>query len=718
MAERTADYHVIVSAGGVDTETEWQFVPSASERTEFHRWLAEPLQRPSVVLPLLPATNSPYETIAFVWAKRRTRVAVALSALAQSAGAKFISPTGPDALMRAHSEAPTRLNSGDSLVLTSAEPVELSSMRAWGVGSGVAFDNGELRRSRDVVGALSSAPIAGRESPRFMSRNCGDFLAAVRFADGHTEFHTDYLGVSGWFEYVSDKVHIVASSFLLAVRVAAAVGENLALNLDVIDADFTSLTQPFQQPLLDQLELAGFSCVTPDKVLSVSSTGERMTSLSLLGSDVAAPDRLTAERYTDLIEQAAEEIRANCRAIVSDPDIESIRCDITGGLDSRLVLAGILSTAASDTRVSLFTEESAGSDFSDDEEVALLIADYTGLSFSDQTAINIGQCAVEHLAAKQVAATFGTYWHRLHDHPWVWDAKTVYVGGAGLGNVARDYSTSGWQLAPARVAAVEEVARNLALQVFKWRGRASLKAAPRAGISSIASAWDTLPGDEAEKGSLLFNFHRARFHGGGAIPASLGAWRISPGATRALHLLRLMAGPLLNGPRVQIDLIHKLNPGLAAIPYGRESYNEAYSAVHGELRRDLRPNPGKLTRARKEATEHLTWVDCETCAATPSRTPASREALATLAHESLRELGRDEDLREILLPAYRFFRDHLGTTFPLEHSYSRTVMNKVLHLHALWSLAVPSQDRQRLGSLGAATRAKMDQLRNRARRHS
>lgn len=708
LSRNSADYHAVVSVGDEVLETEWQFVPSADDKAAFANWLDEPLTETRIDLPAIAPTNRPYEAVAFVWPQRGVAVEPSLWNLATASDASVYALKAEPRVLRRPD--PDLARGGLPFVLSTAHPVRVSSVGGIGFGSGFAFDHGTLRRSSEVVRALSLVSREpGREggSPHFASDQCGDFAAAVLRSDHGTEFHTDYLGVSAWFEYESERIRVVASSYLLAVRIAEAFGEVLSLNLDTIDADLTSLTQPFQQPILDELELSGFSCVPPNVVVSVRPDGTRTTHLSTLGEDLRSPERLTVARYNELIDMAADELRLNCAAIMTDPSIVTVRCDITGGLDSRLVLAGLRATQSSQQKIVLYTEPSEGAPSPDDERIALLVAEHTGLSFSDEYPTNLGECRVEHLAAQHVAATFGVYWHRPHQHACVWDASKVYVGGAGLGNVARDYSTDGWQLTTAKVASIDEVSLNLARQVFKWRGRATLKAAPAKGIRNIARSWDCVPGDETEKGSQLFNSHRARFHGGGAIPAALGTWRMSPGATRSLHLLRLMAGPLMAGPRVQIDLIHRLDPGLAAIPYGRDSYNHAYSAVHGDLREDLVGDATALAEARERAAAGLDWHSCETCDE-PASSPADQRTLADLTLQSLRELGRDPSLHEIILPAHRFAIEHLGSTFPMEHSYSRTFVNKVLHLHAMWHLSAESRRKAALakgrGPLGLLSR--------------
>jgi len=689
------DLHVVVDAGDLTTETEWQFVPRESEREEYEAWLGEVGVEVGIDLPVPTVANHPYETVAYVRFAQGTsssRAEYSLGEIARKTASEVFALSMGDGDLHGELQCvdPERLTADRPFILASARATEIEP-GSWAFGSGIAFDHGTMRRGSETARALqirSGAALEAKQASRYESLQSGDFITAVWHSDGSIEFHTDYAGTSAWYEYKSERVRIVASSFLLAAWLAKECGERLSLDLKVIDADFTSLTQPFQQPLLDDLELAGFSCLRADQVLVLSDTGGELRELSQFGRDIVRPDSFTISRYNELVDAAVKELVDNCGAIASDPSISHVRCDISGGLDSRLVLAGFLAgPSASVAKLSLYTETAGHSPSPKDQEVAMLVSDATGIPFDDQPEVSIGPCTVRHIAYSQIVANFGTYWHRTHGHAREWDPTTVYAGGAGLDNIARDYTTSSWQLVAPKVANPQELSLDLAHQMFKWRGRASLKAAPRAGLVAIAELWGQIPGDQLDKGSHLFNFYRARFHGGGANPAMLGVGRVGPGPTRSLHLLRLMSGRVFSVPRVQLEILHRLNPSLAAVPYGDDKYNKAYSAVFGLLRSDLAPDSTKLSGARDRRSAAHRWAACPDCEE-PREMSNEKVSLIALAEQALRELGNDPVLNELMLPAFRFARDHLGSTYAMDHSYAKTFVNKVLQLHAMWRLTL------------------------------
>lgn len=695
------DYHVAAVVGDQTFASEWQFVPGIAVLEEYRAWLDTPQDVLTFSLPTPPRANKPFESIAVISTSHAWRANVEDwdSCVLKDYCRPFtmVNDSGRVEVAESPTTDPGWLKPSTTVAVSSVPPLRLNTDgdSFWAFGSGFAFDQGRLLRGSEVARGLSPRFVgrAGTQNPadstRAMFTSCksGDFAAALWRPDGSVEFHSDYFGASAWFVYRGEGLRIVASTYLLAVEVARACGEELSLNLQTVDADFTSLTQPFQQPLLDDLELNNFSCLPPDSNLVVLAEGEDRVGKSQMGHDLTYPDRFTLARYEELLRSAEAELVDNCRALLEDPQIESIRCDITGGLDSRLVLAGFL--ANSDVigdKVTLHTEAVANAPSAEDEEIATLIAAATGLAFSRRGETMIGPCSPSHVAQTQLAATFGTYWHRGHGHAVQWDSSVAFSSGAGLDDVARDYTTKGWKLTSSPVQAPEEVSIDLARQVFKWRGKATLKATPTSGIRELARAWDSLPGNQAEKASQLFNFHRARFHGGGAIPAALGAWRVTPGRSRSLYQLRLMAGSVVDGPQVQLELVHRLNPGLAAVPYGNTAYNLAYSAGYGEARTDLVGDHGDLRSARQARQANRQWASCAICDTHESNSSDRRGASREIALQALHELGRDPLLRDLLVSSYRFATNDLGKTFGLDHSFSITFINKVLHLHAMWRM--------------------------------
>lgn len=699
LGREGGNYHVDVTVELEDRAstltTEWQFIPSDRIREVYREWLTDGSPSVSPVNLKLRPANRPYETVAVVQFLGTSGTASGtfdLNKICAETNARVI-PLGGQASGSPHIDQvdPSAVESSGTYVVTSAEPVVTDS-GSEAYGSGFAFHDGVLRRGSDVMLALTPTPLGSRDAvvsaPRYSSLRGGNFVAAVVRDDHHIEFHTDYFGAAPWYEYQSDGLRVVASSYYLAARIARACGESLSMNLVTIDGDFTSLTQGFQQPLVDELPLKGFVCLRPDIVVVMNTAGDRWAHQSQHGHDLMYPERFTVDRYNELIEDATAELVTNCEAVLSDQDIREVRCDISGGLDSRLVLAAFLAGSKDDaSKLTMYT--SGSSPTVGDEKIAVVISEVTGVKFSESPTVSIGPCTARHRASRHIVDEFGTYWHSTHSPLKEWDPSTAYVSGSAMDNLARDYSTPTWKITAAPATEPRSVSLHLAKQLFRWRGRASIKPAPSVGLEPIARAWDEFPGDELDKGSQVFNFYRARFHGGGAIPAANGVWRVAPGPSRPFHLLRLMSGRVMSGPGTQIKMIHKLNPELAAVPYAKAVNNEAHAALYGSVRTDLVGNPEQLIRSRKVKRNALRWKPCPECVDVGENSDAA-DSLTDLTLSALRDLARDPELNELMLPPFRFAHLYFPSEYGEKHSFGKTFANKVLHLHGMWRLTQSS----------------------------
>lgn len=690
---------VTVETGGMTTvlETEWQYVPSDRIRTAYQQWLMEESPEVDPLAVSLRPANRPYETIAIVqfrgdWLS--SSASINLAGICADTKSKIFPFEGQ---RYGHTSSgaidPRTLTPRGTYILTSAQPSEAG---ADGItfGSGFAFDDGRIRRGSDVVKSLDRVAqnevSEANDGPVYSSRRGGNFLAAVAREDNKIEFHTDYFGAAPWYEYESPRLRVVASSYLLAILVAHECGEELSLNTSVIDADFTSLTQGFQQPLMDELPLNGFTCLRPDKVVLVDASGERSEHRSIMGADLLRPERFTHERYEALIDEAVSELISNCEGILNDPRIREVRCDISGGLDSRLVLAAFLAGTGDRSKLTLYT--SAKSPTDGDEKIALMISEATGINFSESPTVAIGPCSARHRASLHVAAELGTYWHSGHSASQKWDPETAYVSGSAMDNLARDYSTPTWSISATATSDPSAVSVNLARQLFRWRGRATIKPAPAGGVSEVARAWGQFPGDELDKGSQVFNFYRARFHGGGGIPAANGVWRVAPGPSRAFHQLRLMAGRVVAGPGMQIKMIHRMDERLSAIRYAKKVNNDAHEMLFGPVLADLPGDRSQLIRSRRVKQANSTVSPCLVCSPDSGIAVGSEDSLVDLVFSALRDLARDPELTDLMLPPFRFAHLYFPSVYNEKHSYGKTFANKVLHLHLMWRLArrVPS----------------------------
>jgi len=690
------DYFCDPSQDAQTLTTNWQFIAGEKLYQEYTAWVKDTSVQP-IDLPEFSKNSTltpPFHHLAFIKIKAPLNqdqdVLQQLHDLANANKAKLLSVTTNeinDINIFEQSYYHKLLPSDIGLIFTSTNPLQIEK-KIHGLGSGFAFYNNTLLREADVVHALKrtvTSNLNNRDLALYSSETCGDFLSMV-FTTDHVEFHSDYFGTSSWYEYKNDNMHVVASSFLLAIQIAIALKCRLALNIETIDADLCSLTQPFQQHLLDKLQLLGFTVLSPNKILILLNTGGFLLQQSQLGLDIAQPPRFTIQNYHALLANAGNEIMNNCRAIIRHHEFEVVACDISGGLDSRLVLAAFLSIPEYQEKLRLRTAPSSRAPSPNDEETALLVAKATNVPWDTSPRTVIGRCSHAHLTSNLVRACFGIYWLRNLSSTFS-RGNYVSVGGTQLDDIARDYVTKAWAITHEQVDNPEEIAISLVKQVFKWRGRATMKASPYTGVDTIAQAWGDLPGDESEKASQIFNYHRARVHGSGLIPAWFGEIRMNPGPTRSLFLLRLMSARILGQTHAQMNLLNILNPKLAKIPYGDKRYNEEFQHYFGQLSSNILPDRQSLADARATMALNQTTVPCAECNFDATQKIDEVEMCMRVLHG----LCQKPSLQALLLPVYNWAHEHLGSIYPVNHTYSIVFKNKIYQLAYLVDFVTRSE---------------------------
>lgn len=86
---------------------------------------------------------------------------------------------------------------------------------------------------------------------------------------------------------------------------------------------------------------AGVMELPPDKRLIIHNDGELIFQNTPLFYEEHNVESYTEDRYNELLLQEKTEIIENCRAVFEHPEIDVVYSDLTGGMDSRLMLAAI-----------------------------------------------------------------------------------------------------------------------------------------------------------------------------------------------------------------------------------------------------------------------------------------------------------------------------------------------------------------------------------------
>jgi hypothetical protein len=216
---------------------------------------------------------------------------------------------------------------------------------------------------------------------------------------------------------VSNRLHLMAS--ILAKRGMLQFDEAaLAMNM-LSDSVF------WGQAVSDNMLVKGVRMLRPYERVEIKRDG---TASIVGGEPESMRGSLSSQEYWRLIRAGADDVIANIRAIMSSSEYGRIVLPLSGGRDSRAVLAGVLAAGAKD-KVHLYTTPLPG-----DTEVATGLAQHFGMLYDQEQAEKVTLYTPESALRQRSSYLFGVYhdWNTLFvGFPEYRDRAVRLMGGAG-----------------------------------------------------------------------------------------------------------------------------------------------------------------------------------------------------------------------------------------------------------------------------------------------
>lgn len=263
--------------------------------------------------------------------------------------------------------------------------------RQWSSSNGlvdvVAPRAARTKDGNSVMSGLARTPdrlVVGAKDlentePQAIHESVGDFTLASSH-DWGAEVRTDYFGVGRIYVYESPTLTCISNRYHLLLELLVAAGADLAINRVKARANLQAVNQPFTQNFSTDMEVAGCQAIRAGTILEL-----RGMSVTSRPSDIAGilgePTNKDVPRteYRKRVNRAAEEIVDNLRVAIAHPSYRSVRVDVTGGMDARLVFAALSYLNPPRNRVSIHTADVPGSPF--DLSISLALTSRTGFEY-------------------------------------------------------------------------------------------------------------------------------------------------------------------------------------------------------------------------------------------------------------------------------------------------------------------------------------------------
>lgn len=216
---------------------------------------------------------------------------------------------------------------------------------------------------------------------------CYALTQILKCEDGvEIKVSTDWFGSQCLFYYQTGCFTVVSTDYHLILLILKKMGEELTLDIPRVLASQSYFNPMMEEGMSYKKDVKGVTEIAADKY-AVIKNGRIKFKNTTLFDYTHNVDEYTDEKYEELILKAKDEMIANSRAVFSHPDIDYVRCDLSGGVDSRLVLATIMNLPIS-LRKKLRIHTEIRNDLSKDYEIASKIVDSLGLQWDEYTDIN------------------------------------------------------------------------------------------------------------------------------------------------------------------------------------------------------------------------------------------------------------------------------------------------------------------------------------------
>lgn len=432
--------------------------------------------------------------------------------------------------------------------------------------SGYVLQSGVLRgldpRDADLLGSeiFRGDPPPGNYSLLSARKNAESGLVDV-------DVLTDPFGLAQIFVASMAGITIVANRYHLAAIALHKLGLSSGMNLASLATSLFADGVIAAQSACHEMPIRGIRMLPADTHLRIRNGAVHFARSAVLASDTDPGD---AASYRALIEKGCSEILMNVQAVLNHVDLPHKVLNLTGGIDSRTILAAVRSLG----RLSEIRADTDRLADEDDFSTAVQLAAHSGIEYTD---VPLGE--IDPLTPEEHIATWRSHHLGLyHDLPMPISRNQITPGTSdtirmigGCGELYRGYYQKIFPEPIHNLAGAEGLAavEGFLTSFSTWD---LLTTIDRDGVARlVAGELMALHGGTVrEKLDSWYLAFRNRFHFGTSamITRHFSTLAVSPLISPSLlRAARLLPARQREAGQVLHDVIHRLDPELVDLPF-------------------------------------------------------------------------------------------------------------------------------------------------------
>lgn len=419
--------------------------------------------------------------------------------------------------------------------------------------------------------------------------NMDGCYSKVEITDNRVYIDSDYFGSHTIYYWSDGNKSIISNHYHLLMRILGSLSVCLTINKDYIINSLSAFAGINEYPFDDNSLFEQVKSLSCYSIIEISDgkfhilPSEMMKDFQTLPTDKAD--------YTDMLKSVSDDLCSKVDSVISDTRFSKFTTDLTGGVDSRTVLAAISKTGNSN-KVKYFNgAKPEDSDFS----IAVTLADVLGMDFDYEMLYGNSEELFVSLMKKKISL----FMHKSLDPHILYsqfncDKKKVSLNGGDVG------------LRTSYLNDIVFKGKDFIFDYDKLREKMSsddyLELKVNCGKYSIASQYfvdkmrnnylsfvEQQSGTDYEKIEKTY-IQRARFHYSAIKNGGYGTLQVSPLMNRNISKLFYEFFGEIDGFKTEFDLLFSLNPIIASHLYKNAQYNEYVLEKYGMFSKVLFPD--------------------------------------------------------------------------------------------------------------------------------
>ena len=396
---------------------------------------------------------------------------------------------------------------------------------------------------------------------------------------------TDYFGISKLYYFKDDDILIVSNRYHLLLIAAQKLFVNRIINFPKVYAYLSMNNQVIMQNYSREMNVQDFYVLPIDEYIEIDTKkGTATVKKKEIYYDLSSPQQFNEPEYHKLLNYAVDELLDNARVALESKHFNHYVVDLTGGLDSRIVFS-VLSRFP-EYKSKIVPHTVIGDRYNQDYLTAFKLLSIYPLEIRDIPEIEPNEIDYASNAMSYILGTTSEY-SIYGGSPY---KDTCIFSGFYGEIVGRAYYSSIYENSALDDSFID--ATNF-FDEFSFRMGGSMMYDAKALLSEqLKEECIKIPGRSLmEKYENHYLYYRNGIHFNDVLRSSIIApcWGVLQ--SKYMFKLKNMVFPYKTNIKLQLDILYKINPEIAAVEFGDEKYEKSRDELHSKFNCYPKTNP-------------------------------------------------------------------------------------------------------------------------------